>query len=296
MSYRLSELAGPALLMWNHKLLTIAGIKISFGNLLVALVLLLFATRLSRMVSRFIDRRLIQPFVPDKGTQTTYQTFAFYACLAGFVTLSLTIAGIPLSVFTVVGGALAIGVGFGSQNIVNNFISGVIILVEQPIKIGDIVELDGISGIIQSIGTRSTKIKNADNKIFVVPNSFFLEKSVLNWTYETSLMRSTLNFGVAFGSDVRLVENVCMDILLNTEGIRQTPLPLVLFENFSDSNLDFQLVFFCHLDEVSSLGEMKSKVRFAIERKFKEHNIQMAFPQRDMHLKLDKSLDVRVIS
>ncbi len=292
----IKDQSSPLLMLWNHKLMTIAGVKISLGNMVVALVLLLFASRLSKLTARLIDRRLIQPFVSDKAAQTTYGTFVFYACLAGFVTLSLTIAGIPLTVFTVVGGALAIGVGFGSQNIVNNFISGMIILVERPIKVGDIVELDNISGVIQSIGTRSTKIRNAENKIFVVPNSFFLEKSVLNWTFETTTVRTTLTFGVAYGTDVQLVENLCMDILLNTDGVEQTPVPQTFFENFGESNLEFQLIFWCNLDKIGALGEVRSRIRYAIDKKFKEHRIAMAYPQRDMHLKVDRTLEVKVLS
>lgn len=292
----INEFFGPVALVWNHKLLTIAGIKLSLGNVTVALTMLLFASRLSRLSARLIDKRLIQKFVEDRSSQVTYQTFAFYGCLAGFVTLSLAIAGIPLTVFTVFGGALAIGVGFGSQNIVNNFISGIILLVEQPIKVGDIVELDNISGSVIAIGTRSTQVKNSEGKIFVVPNSFFLEKSVLNWSYENPIVKTQVNFGVAYNSDVRLVENVCMDILLNTEGILQTPIPLVIFENFSESNLEFELHFWVDLSLISSPGELRSHVRFRVDEKFKQHKIEMAFPQRDLNLKINKPLDVKVLT
>lgn len=288
---------GPFLQVWGMKLFTIAGVKISLGNVLVALTLLLFAARLSRMSARIINRRLILRIVDDKAAQNTYQTFVFYGCLALFVTLSLTIAGIPLTVFTVLGGALAIGVGFGSQNIVNNFISGIILLVEQPIKVGDIVDLEGgISGTILSIGTRSTKVKNLENKTFIVPNSFFLEKSVLNSTYESPVVRSSIKFGVAYGSDVKLLENVCMDIMLNTTGIDQTPIPQVLFNHFADSNLEFEMIFWCNLEKVENINGLRSEVRFMVDRKFKEHKIAMAFPQRDMNLKLDRVLEVKVLS
>lgn len=292
---KLNEYMGPVVLIWNHKLFTIAGIKIGFGNLFIALTLLLFATRLSRKAANAINKKLIQPFVDDRSSQNTYNTFVFYGCLGGFVTLSLAIAGIPLTVFTVFGGALAIGVGFGSQNIVNNFISGIILLVEKPIKVGDIVELDNISGSVVSIGTRSTLIKNGDGKIFVVPNSFFLEKSVLNWSYEKSIVRTNVGFGVAYGTKVKLVENICMDILLNTDGVLQDPIPLVLFENFSESNLDFQLYFWCNLHEVSSLGEVRSAIRFKLDERFKQQKIEMAFPQRDLNLKITKPLDIKVL-
>ncbi len=294
---RLNEFLYPVALLWKHKLFRVAGIDFHLGSLILALLILLFANRISRLAVKIINRRLILPFVEEKASQTTYQTFAFYGSLGGVVTLALTIMGIPLTVFTVFGGALAIGVGFGSQNIVNNFISGVILLVEQPIKVGDVVELDSISGTILSIGTRSTKIKNVDNKIFVVPNSFFLEKSVLNWTYESSTtVRTMVSFGVAYGSDVKQVENLCMHIMLNTEGIDQTPLPQVHFENFGDNNLNFEMIFWCNLNKVASLAQVRSDVRFKVDQQFRESKIEMAFPQRDMNLKISRALEVKLLS
>lgn len=290
-----NEITGPLSLLWKHKLITIAGVNLSFGNVFIALTLMLFAGRLSRMVAKIIDRRLIQKFVHEPSSQVTYQTFVFYGCLAAFVTMSLTIAGIPLTVFTVIGGALAIGVGFGSQNIVNNFISGVILLVEKPIKVGDVVELDSIRGTVTSIGIRSTNVRN-DGKIFVVPNSFFLEKSVLNWSFEDSVVKTQINFGVAYGSDVKLVENICMDLLLNNEDILQTQVPQVLFENFSESNLEFQLHFWCDMTQISSLAQVRSALRFKIDEKFRQHKVEMAFPQRDLNLKVTRPMDVKILT
>lgn len=282
--------------VWDTKLFTMAGVKLSLGNVTVALILLLFAARLSKMMVRIINSRLIERFVPDKGSQVTYQTFAFYASFALFVCLSLTIAGIPLTIFTVVGGALAIGVGFGSQNIVNNFISGVILLIEQPIRVGDVVEVDNIQGEVMSINTRSTKIRTPDNKIFIVPNSFFLEKSVLNATFETTILRGTIEFGVAYGSDIRMVENICTDIMLNTDGVEQTPVPFVLFNDFSESNLVFQMIFFSNTDLVPSMNHVRSDIRYKVDEKFKQHGIEMAFPQRDLRISTKDALTVKVLS
>ncbi len=292
----LNEIIAPVAMIWNHKLLKIAGIKLSFGNVFMALTMLLFATRLSRLSARAIDRRLIQKFVHDKSSQATYQTFIFYGCLGGFVTLSMAIAGIPLTVFTVFGGALAIGVGFGSQNIVNNFISGIILLVEKPIKVGDIIELDNITGTVHAIGTRSTQIKNAEGKMFVVPNSFFLEKSVLNWSYENTVVRTTVNFGVSYGSDVALVQKVCQDIIKEMEDILHNPKPIIVFDNFNDSSLDFQIHFWCDTNQVESLSIVRSNFRFKIDAKFKALDIEMAFPQRDMNLKINKALEIKLLS
>jgi potassium efflux system protein len=282
--------------LWKLKLFTIAGVKLTLGSALVALCILLFAAKLSRLVVKIINKRLILPFVGDKGSQITYQTFAFYASLAGFISLSLTIAGIPLTVFTVLGGALAIGVGFGSQNIVNNFISGVIILIEQPIRVGDIVEVDGITGAVSAINTRSTKIRNVDNKVFIVPNSFFLEKGVVNWSFEDPIIRAIVEFGVSYGTDVKKVSEICMEILMASPDIEKKPLPLVNFTNFADSSLTFEMVFFCDIDRVPSLNQVKSDVRFKLEEKFRESKISMPFPQRDMNLRVDKPISVKVVS
>ncbi len=292
----LKELFHMLSYFWHHKLITIAGIKLSFGNVLLALILLLFANRLSKMVSKIINKRLIHPFVPDKSAQLTYQTFVFYGCLGGFITLSLTIAGVPLTIFTVVGGALAIGVGFGSQNIVNNFISGVILLFEQPIKVGDVVELDNISGTVLSIGTRSTKIKNPENKVFIVPNSFFLEKSVLNWSFSTTKIRTTIDVGVAYNSDVKLVKKICQDILSAQKTIETHPAPQVLLEEFGESTINFKLIFWADIDHDLTLPEVRSAIRFELNEKFKQNAIEMAFPQRDVNFKLDRALEVKVLS
>ncbi len=285
----------PFLDLWNHKLITIAGIKLTLGSSLLALFILAFATRIARLFVKIVNYRLIEKFVDDKGARNTYQTFTFYGALAGIVTMAMTIAGIPMTVFTVVGGALAIGVGFGSQNIVNNFISGVILLVEQPIKVGDIVEVDGMTGAIQSIGTRSTKIKNVEDRIYVIPNSYFLEKAVLNSTYEASVVRTAVDFSVAYGSDVKLVEKVCMEILSVAEGIEKDPLPFVLFENFGESALDFRMIFWANI-QIENLAILRSNLRYKVNAKFKDLNIEMAFPQRDVNLRISRPLDVKLLS
>jgi potassium-dependent mechanosensitive channel len=291
-----NEFIGTLDLIWHYRLINVGEVELSLGSVLIALMLLAFSARLSRLVVRQINRRLIVPFVPDAGSQNTYQTFVFYGCLALFVALSLTIAGIPLTIFTVLGGAFAIGVGFGSQNIINNFISGMILLMERPIKVGDVVEVENIIGKVIAIGTRSTKIRNTDNKVFIIPNSFFLEKSVMNWTHEDNLVRTFVDFGVAYGSDVRLVENACMDILLNVEGVEQAPVPRVHFLDFAESTLNFQLIFFCDFNKIVSLAQVRSDIRFKIEERFRHLNIQMAFPQRDLHLIQKKPLEVSVLS
>jgi potassium-dependent mechanosensitive channel len=280
--------------VWHKKLLTIQGIKLSFGNLFLGLLLLLMATRLSKLVSKWISKKLIVPMVQDKSAISVYQTFAFYGVQATFIVAALTIAGIPLSVFTVIGGALAIGVGFGSQNIVNNFISGLILMIERPVKVGDVVEIDGFSGTIISIGTRSTKLKTPDNKHFVVPNSFFLEKSVLNWTYVDPVVRTEIKLGVAYNSDLNLVKGVTQKVLDQNPLVEKSRAPHILFEDFGDSALILRIVFWCDLEKIDTTAELRSDLRFAINEAYRQNHIEMSYPQRDVNFKTATPLDIRI--
>lgn len=181
----LQNYIAPVGQIWNFRLITLGEADISLGNIILALVFLWIATKLSRLVTHAVNERMIIPFVPNKNSQTIYRTLIFYFLLIAFITVALQMAGIPLTAFAFISGALAIGVGFGSQNIVNNFISGIILMVEKPIRVGDIVQLETLSGRVLAIGTRSTKLRTVEGKINIIPNSYFLEKNVMNWSFDT---------------------------------------------------------------------------------------------------------------
>lgn len=287
------ELIDPIILLWNHKL-SIGGIQLSLGSLFVALLLLLFSTRLSRLVTKIVDRRIISRFVSDQGSQATYHTLTFYVLLLICVSTSLGVAGIPLTVFTVFGGAIAIGVGFGSQNLMNNFISGIILFIEKPVRVGDVVELDVATGTIQSIGPRSTKIRNGEGKVFIIPNSFFIERSVLNSTFSGTRVKNQINFGVDYSSDIRLVEDLVLAIVKNQEGVLTSEEPFIIFDDFAASSLNFQVHFWCDLRYKLSGPQIKSAIRFKMNEAFKKNNISMPFPQQDVHFKQARPLEVVV--
>jgi small-conductance mechanosensitive channel len=130
----------------------------------------------------------------------------------------------------------------------------------------------------------------------VVPNSFFLEKSVLNWSYENNTVRTQVQFGVSYATQAKQFENICMDIMLNHQHILQNPMPIVVFDAFSDSNLDFQLLFWCDLSQINSLAEIRSEIRFKIDEKFRYHKIEMAYPQRDLNLKVSAPVPVTFLN
>lgn len=259
-----NDLIDPVILLWNHKL-SIAGFELSLGSLFIALLLLLFSTRLSRFVTGIIERKIIGRFVSDQGTKATYYTLTFYLLLIICVSASLGIAGIPLTVFTVFGGAIAIGVGFGSQNLMNNFISGIILFLEKPVRVGDFVEVEGAIGRIQSIGPRSTKIKNDEGKVFIIPNSFFIEKRVLNWTFSGTKIKNQINFNVSSKSDVGLVEKLVLDIVKNQEGVLKSEPPFIILEDFTPTSLAFQVHFWSDLKYKLSGPEIKGQIRLKLK-------------------------------
>lgn len=168
--------------------------------------------------------------------------------LAIFFFWALRVVNIPLTVFTFVGGVLAIGIGFGSQNIMNNFISGLIILAEHPIKVGDLVDVDGIFGHVERIGPRSSRIRAGDNTHVIVPNSAFLEKNVLNWTVSDDLLRTQVDVGVAYGSPVDEVARELERAMAEEPTILAEPAPEVLFMEFGDNALTFRALFWVRVE------------------------------------------------
>ncbi len=282
--------------LWNHKLLTVQGVSLSLGNILLALLLLGLANRASKMLSRIVMKRLVEPHVPDRTVINTYRRLIYTFNLALFVVLALTIAGIPLTIFTVVGGALAIGIGFGSQNIVNNFISGLILMAEQPLKIGDVIEVDNISGSVIEIGTRATRIRTPESKIWIVPNSMFLEKPVLNWTNRSAIVRTEVAVGVAYGSDVDKVRTLALKVLQDMPFVEKSPHARVMFDDFGESALTFKIQFWADTDKVESLQQCRSDLRFAIEKVYREAAIEMSFPQRDLNLRSSVPIEIRMKS
>jgi small-conductance mechanosensitive channel len=294
--HELKELLDTLTYLWNHKLFTIQGVKLSLGNIAVALFLLAVANRVSKLLSRMVMKRLVEPHVPDRTVLVTYRRLIYTVNLAIFVVLALTIAGIPLTIFTVVGGALAIGIGFGSQNIVNNFISGLILMAERPIKIGDVVEIDNIMGTVVEIGTRATRIRTAESKIWIVPNSMFLEKQVLNWNNSSTVVRTEVTVGVGYQSDVQQVRTIILREIENFGFIEKSPHARVMFDDFGDNALIFKIQFWADTEKVESLQFCRSELRFALDRAFRAANVEISYPQRDLHLRSSTPLEVTLKS
>ncbi len=271
------------------------GEPITIGKLIVGLVLLVFGFWFSRLISRAIGKRVLPRLGMNENAATAFQSLAFYLFVVIFAMLVLELVNVPLTIFTLLGGALAIGVGFGSQNLMNNFISGLIMMVELQIRIGDLIQVGDHYGTVMAIGARSTRVRTGTNVDIIVPNSAFLEQNVVNWTLGDTKVRTHIEVGVAYGSDTEAVRKVLIEAAEKEEKILPDPEPFVLFTSFGDNALLFELHFWISIKTQMQRKIIESAVRFGIDALCHAHGIVIAFPQRDVHLDTLKPLDIRLL-
>jgi potassium-dependent mechanosensitive channel len=280
--------------VWHLELTTIDDKAITVSKVVLGIVLFILGALVARLVSRQTRRRLLTRMKVNESAAHAIQTIVFYVLLVTFTLLALQMVNVPLTAFTILGGALAIGVGFGSQSIMNNFISGLILLIERPIKIGDLVQVGELYGLIESIGARSTLIRSGDNIDIVVPNSEFLQRNVINWTRSNRRVRVKVSLGVAYGSPVEKVRELLLECLKGQARVLQHETPVVLFSDFGDDALKFDLLFWISMRTQTDRLLAESDVRFAIDRLFNEAGIVIAFPQRDVHLDVSTPIPVNL--
>ena len=281
--------------VWSYALLTAPGGQtVTVGQITSVILLLLLGYLGSRLISFLIGRRLAKTSLrPD--VIYAVRKVAYFALLVLLTLTALNILGVPLTAFAFATGAIAIGIGFGAQNIINNFISGWILLAERPIRIDDFIELGDFKGTVEQIGTRSTRIRRTDGVHLLVPNSQLLEQTVVNWTLIDHEIRTTIRVGVAYGSPTRTVEKLIYQAITEQGEIKKKPAPLVIFEDFGDNALIFDAFFWCDVAGERELRLVRSQVRFRISELFEAADIVIAFPQRDVHLDVRDSLNVRLI-
>lgn len=279
---------------WQYELTSIDDQPITVGKIVIGFLLLLIGYILSRRVSRLLGTRVLPRLGMNEGASAALQTITFYLMLATVGLFTLEMLHIPVTVFTFLGGAIAIGVGFGSQNVINNFISGLILLAERPVRVGDLVEIDGLQGSIEQIGARSTRLKTGANLEIIVPNSKFLENSVTNWTLSDTRIRTSVAVGVDYGSPTREVARLLQQAAEANPNVLRQPEPLVLFQGFGDNTLNFEVLFWISTRTTTHRLRVESDIRFAIDDVLRAANITIAFPQRDVHLDTSRPLEIRL--
>jgi small-conductance mechanosensitive channel len=282
--------------IWNYPLFHVGdGPEVLVRQLALVLVVLLVGYLLSKLVERMIRRRLAKT---DLRADAAFmlQRIIYYVLLVVLAMMALSLLNVPLTAFAFVSGAVAIGVGFGAQNVVNNFISGWILLFEKPVRIDDFIEVDSYIGTVERIGNRSTRIRRPDGVRLLIPNSKMLEHIVVNWTLIDQKIRTVVRVGVAYGSPTKRVAELIEQAVNEQPETQSEPAPMIILEDFADNAVLFEALFWCQIGGKRELRQIRSAVRFRIEELFAENDIVIAFPQRDVHLDTPTPIRVQMVS
>lgn len=280
--------------IWKTQLFDAGGRPLNLGTLTVAALTLALGLWLARLAASRLARAAIARFRAGPSHAHLLEKLALYSLATLFSLLVLQWLNIPLTVFAFLGGALAVGIGFGSQNLINNFISGLLLLLERKINVGDLIEVDGKAGRVTSLGTRCATIRLFDGVEVLVPNSSLLEKNVVNWTLSDPLHRYELRAGFAYDSNVELIFATIEEALREQTDILRDPAPGIYFQNFGESALEFLVLYWLRVGSSNPL-EVGSALRRSLHRLCGERGIVMAYPQRDIHLTSPQPLRVRMI-
>jgi small-conductance mechanosensitive channel len=267
---------------FDERLFTIGGTDVTVASIIAALIVIAFTWGVSLMLQRVLTRAFRRRGV-DQGVQYAMNRLLHYGVLAVGLFVALDNLGFSITALAGLGAILAVGIGFGLQNIAQNFVSGIILLLERPVKQGDFVEVGDTRGTVRSIYSRATVITTLDNVDIVVPNGQFITEPVINQTYSDRFVRVRVNVGVAHGSDVDLVRRTLVRVAHEQPEVQRRDETKVQFQNFGDSSLDFTLIFW--IQEARDQMDVASDVRFAIDAAFRREGIHIPFPQRDLHLK-----------
>ncbi len=283
------QLLEPAVRFLDSLAITLGETRISLflvlKGMLLALVLLWLATTLVRLLQRRIERsKSLTPSVRLLITQITRFTLILVAIL-----IAIQSVGIDLTAFAVFSGALGVGIGFGLQKVVSNIISGIILLTDRSIKPGDVIEVTGAYGVVNSLGARYASVVTRDGVEYLIPNEELIANTVVNWSFSNRRVRRRLKISISYDSDVELAMSLCMEAASETDRVLQDPRPNCLLVGFGDSSVDLELRFWIE-DPEQGVANVSSLVLLAVWHKFKEKGIEIPFPQRDLHLRSAEGL------
>ena len=276
-------------LAWLNKGITIGKAKITILNVCYVIIFLLLIGYISRIIRKALQDEVLPRTRLDIGARASLVNVVVYSLWILAIYTGINILGIDLSSLAFMAGALGIGIGFGLQNIVNNFISGIILLFDPSIQVGDMVQIGEDWGTVNRINIRTTIVQTFDNAALIIPNSQMLSNRVTNWSYKDPKVRRQVDVGVAYGSDVQLVRKVLLEIIHDMPEIMDDPAPRVDFSDFADSALIFRIRFWITSPEFWLTSP--TELRFRIDEEFKKHGIEIAFPQQDIHIRSASGLE-----
>jgi small-conductance mechanosensitive channel len=274
---------------WLEKGITIGSTKIDLLHILYFLIFLSFITAISRVIRKALQTKVLPRTRLDVGARASFVNIVIYSLWVFAIYTGINILGINLSSLAFMAGALGVGIGFGLQNIVNNFISGIILLFDPSIQVGDMVQVGDDFGTVNRINIRTTVVQTFDNASLIIPNSDMLSNKVTNWSFGDPKIRRHVDVGVAYGSDVKLVRKILLQIVADMPDIMDDPAPRVDFKDFGDSALIFRVRFW--IDSPDFWLVAPTELRFRIDEEFRKNDIEIAFPQRDIHIRSVSGLE-----
>jgi len=269
--------------------------SVTVDKVVTAFAILIVGYWFAAHLSRIIEGHAVKRLSMDASLARIARRWILFLQVILLVVLSMMVVKIPLTIFAFMGGALAIGAGFGMQNMLKNLISGIMLLFERPFRPGDVVEVGGIRGRVIDIGVRSSQILDGNGIETLIPNSTFIEQNVTNWTLSSKSVRIVVNVGIAYGSPIKEVNRLLLGVAERHGLVLKEPAPVVLLEDFASDSLLFGLYVWVEINPEISWKSIASDLRFMISKALDEHDIVIAFPQRDIHLASSEPLAVRVI-
>ena len=268
---------------------TLGEVSISVNMVVMVVVVLYLTTIISWVVQAFVDSQIMTPRKMAIGVKESLKRLTHYALFTIGFLIAVSMAGLGLQNFSIIVGALGVGIGFGLQNIVNNFVSGLILLFERPVKVGDVINIDQDWGTITKIGLRSTIFETFDRSEIIVPNADLIAQKVTNWTFSSKIVRVVLPVGVAYGSPLEKVLEILSRAAKENPDVLSYPAPSPIFTGFGNSSIDFELRVWIHT--IDDRLKVFSELGVQIDRMFREEGIEIPFPQRDLHLRsIDSNL------
>jgi small-conductance mechanosensitive channel len=270
----------------SSQLISTEQFNLTVGQLLSALIILLLAKVVLLIAKRIKKKHTLKTPAENGRYHSLYLIFSYVVWIIALLS-GLQAVGVELNVLLASGAALLVGIGLGLQSLFHDFVSGIIMLFEGTIEVGDVIEVDGILGRVQKITIRNSLVWTQNDYTIIIPNHFFVSEKVINWTHNVDNSRFHVNVGVAYGSDTSKVIKILESCAAGFEGVSKKPLPFARFEAFGDSSLDFKLFFWCN--DPFKIEPIKGRLRLMIDQKFREEGVTIPFPQRDLHIVSDQT-------
>lgn len=264
---------------FNYQFTMGESIHITVLQILIIILVFIITSYVLKVIRKLMTKKLP---AEDKLKFVGIFSFAKYFVYLIVILITFDNIGVDVTAIFAASAALLVGIGLALQTLFQDIISGIFILIDQAVHVGDIIQIDGKVGRVEKINLRTTRAVTIDNKVLIIPNHKYLTSILYNWTENGTLTRESVEVGVAYGSDVQLVKKILLQVAADHPQVLKLPEPMVLFTNFGDSSLDFKLIFSMDDSFISEIP--KSDIRFEIDRLFREQNISIPFPQRDVHL------------